>query len=94
MLQVGCWIHVQISRINEENNDLVLSEREAWVCFTYLALVLAVFSLIHVCFMLPQFDRSRKVSELAVSCARKSCTYEREPFWKELLGKFSLMAPK
>ncbi|XP_021760911.1 uncharacterized protein LOC110725751 isoform X1 [Chenopodium quinoa] len=28
--KVGQWIHVQISRINEDNNDLVLSEREAW----------------------------------------------------------------
>lgn len=28
--KVGHWIYVQISRINEENNDLILSEREAW----------------------------------------------------------------
>lgn len=28
--KVGCWMHVQISRINEENNELILSEREAW----------------------------------------------------------------
>ncbi|KAL8172436.1 hypothetical protein V2J09_024240, partial [Rumex salicifolius] len=27
---VGRWIYVQISRINEETNDLILSEREAW----------------------------------------------------------------
>ncbi|KMT19650.1 hypothetical protein BVRB_1g010370 [Beta vulgaris subsp. vulgaris] len=28
--KVGSRIYVQISRINEENNDLILSEREAW----------------------------------------------------------------
>uniref|UniRef100_A0A5B7CAP3 S1 motif domain-containing protein n=1 Tax=Davidia involucrata TaxID=16924 RepID=A0A5B7CAP3_DAVIN len=27
---VGCRMHVQISRINEETNDLILSEKEAW----------------------------------------------------------------
>ncbi|XP_007019648.2 PREDICTED: 30S ribosomal protein S1 homolog A isoform X1 [Theobroma cacao] len=30
MLQVGCRMYVKITRINEANNDLILSEREAW----------------------------------------------------------------
>lgn len=28
--RVGSWMYVQIARINEANNDLVISEREAW----------------------------------------------------------------
>lgn len=92
MMQVGSWIYVQISRINNENNELILSEREAWVGFAYTGFYDCCLCLIR--FMLPQFDRSRKVSELPVSCARKSCISEREHFWKELLGKFYLMAPK
>ncbi|KAM1049012.1 hypothetical protein ACFX2C_028159 [Malus domestica] len=30
-LLVGCRMHVQITRIDEAKNDLVLSEKEAWV---------------------------------------------------------------
>lgn len=33
MLQVGRRLYVQITRIDEANNDLILSERAAWVSF-------------------------------------------------------------
>jgi hypothetical protein len=33
MVQVGRRIYALINRINESNNELILSEREAWVSF-------------------------------------------------------------
>ena len=57
---------MQINRINEENNDLILSEREAWVSLSYTVLLVSCFLPDTCLFILPQCDRSRKVSELAV----------------------------
>ena len=34
MMQVGRRLYVQITRINENTNDLILSEKEAWVCIS------------------------------------------------------------
>lgn len=42
MMQVGRRLYVQITRINENTNDLILSEKEAWVCI----------SRFNVCFLL------------------------------------------
>lgn len=33
MKQVGSQMYVQITRINEDTNDFILSEKEAWVSF-------------------------------------------------------------
>ena len=31
-IQVGCSIRVCIARLDEETNDLIISEKKAWVC--------------------------------------------------------------
>lgn len=56
---------MQINRINEENNDLILSEREAWVSSSYTVLLLVAFCLIHVCLCFPNVtDQERSLSLL------------------------------
>lgn len=36
MYQVGRRLVVQITRMNEEKNDLILSEKVAWVSFPFV----------------------------------------------------------
>ena len=53
-MQVGRRLYVQISRIDEAKNDLILSEKDAWVsfllgfCVVVLSLSLSL-SLVCVC---------------------------------------------
>lgn len=42
MLQVGRRLVVQITRLNEDKNDLILSEKTAWVGFLVLCLCIVI----------------------------------------------------
>lgn len=99
MLQVGRRIYVQITRINEDTNDLILSEKEAWVCIFHLKWLPAVISSLFLAFLfmltsvyaLLLLLLSVMLSFLAIQSHRRWCIFKREHFLKEQSGKFFRM---
>lgn len=92
LVQVGQKIHVVVTRINEATNDLIISEKEAWVglFFTwhYMLLVFLLFNFclncLSVCFLgfssaytLPFLSHER------FAICRQCCIFKREHFYKE-----------
>lgn len=83
-------MYVQITRVNEATNDLILSERAAWVSFG----VVLCFGYSLIFPNLRHTLKYEKYSDFFMLSCRKCCISRRELFWKELLRKFLPMGPK
>lgn len=69
---MGRQINVQITRINEATNDLILSEREAWVSFSDtfpLLFLLLLFDVFFAFFGTDSHGRKRRPADFTINVA-------------------------
>lgn len=68
---MGRRLHVRITRINESNNDLILSEKEAWVRFDLSVLAF-------ICII--SWSENRWPADFGTECYRQCYISAREHF--------------
>lgn len=106
VLQVGRWLYVLITRINEDTNDLILSEKNAWVSLLINIVPSAVMYYLLTFKLLMTFSSCVFVycilvffpltfwRFLLILCRRNFVICGREHSLREQSGKFFLMVLK